>query len=259
MVDKVHGVPLPPHDLVFMDPDARRGYELGVRFANRLGEIGVNVRDGLLLDIGCGYGRLAYGLLGVNFSGTYVGVDILPDRITFLQNNFSTAHPRYQFHLLEVRNDVYIKNHPQLSKSQQAFDIESIEDVDFSRYTNDTPDGIILLSVFTHMYDHDIVNYLRSMKRVMTRKSQLVFTAFVFNSGVLDRIDRGDAKLTFPHVLADHCRTRHAGKPLANIAYDEAWLARLLHANGFDHEYIPGYWSGVASKHYQDWILARLV
>lgn len=264
MTETIHGVPLPPQELVFMDQDADRGYRHGMRLASRIGECGANVEDGLLLDIGCGYGRLAYGLLGNGFQGTYVGLDILPDRIQFLQSQFTPANPRYRFHLLDIRNDEYVSKHPELKKNAVAstqFSEESNETsrIAFSPYIESDPTTIVLLSVFTHMYDSDIINYLRAAKRVMTDQSRLVFTAFVFNDGVLERIARGQSRVQLPEVLSEHCRTASRDKPLASIAYQDDWLRRILISEGFECEsLIPGHWSGLAAKEYQDWIVARL-
>lgn len=264
MTDSVHGVPLPPEDLVFMDQDADRGYRHGMRLASRIGALGANVEDGLVLDIGCGYGRLAYGLLGNGFRGTYVGLDILPDRIEFLQSHFTAANPRYRFHLLDVRNDVYISKHPSLSKSSAVVNsapdnaVTASETVDFAPFVDAVPSTIVLLSVFTHMYDGDIMNYLRAAKRVMTQESRLVFTAFVFNDAVLERIANGQSRVQLPNVLSEHCRTASKDRPLATIAYREDWLRRMLTVEGFQFEFFAGHWSGAHAKEHQDWFVARL-
>jgi SAM-dependent methyltransferase len=264
MTESVHGVPLPPEELVFMDQDADRGYRHGMRLASRIGALGANVEDGLLLDIGCGYGRLAYGLLGNDFRGTYVGLDILPDRIEFLESHFTTAAPSYQFHLLDIRNDAYLSKHPKLSTSSAMAGVAVADaasksaSVDFSPYLDSSPTTVVLLSVFTHMYDFDIINYLRAARRVMAPDSRLVFTAFLFNEAVLERIANGESRMQLTSVLSDHCRTSVSDKPLAAIAYRDDWLRAALTTEGFECDsMVPGRWSGGDAKEYQDWVVAR--
>jgi Methyltransferase domain. len=263
MEQHVHGVPLPPEDFVFMDADARQGYEMGKKLANSIGALGLNTTDGHLLDVGCGYGRLAYGLLGNGYRGDYLGLDLLPDRITFLKEKFESVHPNFRFRLLNVRNDAYIFEHPQLSKSRERVE-SAIETsatasaVNFGAYTRRQPDAIVLLSVFTHMFDEDILAYLRAFHEIMHAGSGLLFSAFIYDDSLDDRIRDGRAKaFRYYKRLSAHCITADPAKPLAMIANEKSWIEGALKALGFEFKLYNGNWSGLAGGNLQDWIVAK--
>jgi SAM-dependent methyltransferase len=236
---RVKGVPLPPDGILFMNKTAEGGLKHGTLLVRLLAQTGANVRNGTVLDVGCGWGRLAYGLLNVGFAGTYVGVDIVKDRIDWLTINFTATQPRYTFHFADVKNDLY---NPGGTLPRIPF---------ASLVQNAVPDAIVLLSVFTHMYENDIAGYLSDLSDIMTPRTSLVFTCFLFDGEAQAGISRGDARRQFRHELSSDCRYDIEGEPLAAIAYSEPRLLQLLRNAGLSGRIIRGSWSH--SKTARDW------
>ena len=165
-----------------------------------------------VLDIGCGYGRLAYALKRRGFAGRYFGLDILPRHIRWLQENFDDR--AYRFELVNVRNERY-NPRGKLETSDVAF------------RAGFSPDLTLFFSVFTHMYERDIEIYLRKVREIISPKS-VVYATFFLMGG-----DQARRPYRFDHRLNDHCSYHDPGSPLHAIAYDEEWLRNLFDRCGF--------------------------
>ena len=68
-----------------MDKTQEAGLAHGQRMIRQLDQL-VDLDGGLFFDIGCGWGRAAYGLVDANFNGKYVGFDLLPTHIKDICN-----------------------------------------------------------------------------------------------------------------------------------------------------------------------------
>lgn len=79
--------------------------------------------------------------------GRYVGVDVSSDVIQWLQSN--VADPRFEFHHLGARNDLYNPVGPPLAEIERL----PVGDREF--------DLISLFSVFTHLDPSDFLAMLR--------------------------------------------------------------------------------------------------
>ncbi len=93
-----------------------------------------------VLDVGCGAGRMAYGL--VNYlaqSSRYEGFDTIPEFITWAQQEISTRYPNFQFQHVPIYNSLY---NPSGHLKPTEF-IFPYEDASF--------EFVFLTSVFTHM------------------------------------------------------------------------------------------------------------
>jgi SAM-dependent methyltransferase len=232
-----------------MNATARGGIKHGTAHVEWLTDCGVNVRTGLILDVGCGWGRLAYGLLTTGFAGQYIGVDIVKERIDWLNANFTPVHPRYTFQFSDVRNDLY---NPKGTLLRIPFDTIA---------GNAAPDTIVLLSVFTHMYERDVADYLSNISAIMAAKSRLVFTCFLFDGVAQEGIKRGTARRRFKYKLTADCRYDIWRRPLEAIAYTEALMLRLIGQAGLTGRVIRGSWSDAAlsPQWAQDVIIANKI
>src|SRR4051812_4004026 len=81
---KEAGIPLPPDNLIFMDKSLEAGLRLGSGIVRKIKTWGADVRSGPFLDIGCGWGRISYALLAREFSGQYIGTDVMESRVRWL-------------------------------------------------------------------------------------------------------------------------------------------------------------------------------
>jgi hypothetical protein len=89
-------------------------------------------------------------------------------------------------------------------------------------------------SVFTHMYEEDILTYVREFKRVMSNDSVVSATIFLLK-------DPAKMPYKLEHKLNDHCRYFDEKDPLHVIGYDEAWLRDALGEIGFEVKIVYGY------------------
>lgn len=177
-----------------------------------LGDALQQVDPETVLDVGCGYGRLAYALKRRGFAGRYFGLDILPRQITWLKENFHD--PAHRFELVNVRSERYNRR-GKLDTSEAVF------------RPGFSPDLTLFFSVFTHMYERDIEIYLRKARELISARSVVYATFFLLGG------DPSRRPFRFDHRLNDHCSCHNPNSPLHAIAYDETWLRGLFDRCGF--------------------------
>lgn len=120
-----------------------------------------------LLDIGCGFGRLAIGFLIQPKHVSYLGLDVNKFAVDWCQRHIEKQHEGFYFMHLNVRNERYYAE-GQAIDSNFRF---PIADQEF--------DIAYLYSVFSHMVSEDIGVYLRDLQRILKPEGHLFFTAFV--------------------------------------------------------------------------------
>jgi len=227
------GIPRPPKYLMFMRETPRTIVHNGFRMVSQLRQWGVLAPDGMVLDVGCGYGRLAYGLLAHGHAGRYVGIDILPQQIAWLQRHLAPHLPKgSRFVHMDVRNDRYNPNgklHP--------------NDVSFSGDLH--PDLVTLYSVFTHMYDRDIEKYLSELHKISGSNTYVCMSCFLITPETRALEKAGKSTLPMTHRQSEHCWYFSKQDPLLAIAYDESWMTAMLARTGFVvHTALLGNWCG---------------
>ena len=228
--------PLPPARLLFMRESREQILRNGKALLALL-KGHVTLGSGPVVDIGCGYGRMAYTLAHEGFQGTYLGIDIKKPSIDWLQENFSSRLPRYQFRHVDIGNERYNKA-GRLTGSDLAID---------ARYHH--PDLILVLSVFTHMYEEDLVAYLKTIAAIMSPKSVLYATFFLMSEEQRQLEAAGKSRYLLRHAINDHCRVADPLNPLHVIAYDQHWIMNLVASQGLRClEFMPGWWCGRKSK-----------
>jgi SAM-dependent methyltransferase len=230
----IAGVPLPPPSIMFMKQTLDDAIRRGVINVDLVKASGGEVRDGLIFDIGCGYGRFAYGLLQTGFKGRYVGLDIVKFRIDWLDENFTSRQPRYTFSFIDVQNDHYNREGGQRETSYRE------------ALGGEYADTIVLFSVFTHMYLADIEAHLLRIAEVMSPSATLIFSCFLFDGIAQEGIKAGKAQRYFPYELSPDCRYDRAKGPLKAIAFTEAAMHRAMANAGLVGEVLRGNWSGAA-------------
>lgn len=239
--------PFPPTSLMFMDRSPEEMLERGQRLIEFVADRGHLVRRGSILDVGCGYGRLAYTLLDRQFSGSYVGCDVLKRQIEWLQANFVPHAPGFEFRHLDVHNERY----------NPGGRLRATE-VRLPR-RQDPPDLILAFSVFTHMYPDEVAHYLREIASLMGPRSVLCATFFLLNDSWERCEAEGLSVFPMPHRFDDHCRIHDLDNPLHAIGYDESWLRELLARTGLTAEINLGSWCGrKGASCFQDTLFLRL-
>ena len=115
-----------------------------------------------VLDIGCGWGRLALGIIDTVGDVDYLGVDVMQRSIEECRT-IEEEHPSFKFKHLNVCNARYNPTGDKITQLQfnKKFDI------------------IYLCSVFTHMTEEDMRIYLRDFPQMLKKEGRIFFTVFV--------------------------------------------------------------------------------
>lgn len=200
-------------------------------------------RDGAVLEIGCGLGRVAFALRYVlSERGSYDGFEIVSEKVDFLAG-FTRAHPNFRFRWADVRNTYY-----------NPAGTTPAEDYRFP-YEDRRFDVVFAASVFTHMLPPAMARYLAESARVLRPGGRCVFSFFL-----LDHYDprrprpQGFAReaFAFDHPWGDQGTGFAIGvpeNPEEMTAYSRALIERTARAAGLriaDSGVIPGLWSGAA-------------
>ena len=243
--------PFPDESTMFMESSIREMLENGHLLIDLVNDQGFLKLDGSVVDVGCGYGRSAYTLLEMGFTGHYLGFDILSDHIRWLSKNLSpvTAPAILEFKHLDVVNDRY--NPTGKLEAAEAI-LPSMEE---------PADLIIAFSVFTHMYPVEVAHYLRELSLQMTGDSILCASFFLMNQDWEECEAQGKSTYPMDYVLNDHCRYNSWEDPLYAIAFREDWLLATCAKVGLVPvgEIHLGSWCGRGSQQpcYQDTIFFK--
>jgi len=245
----VGSAPLPPQRLVFMNEEPTeivRNAGVLMDFVTTRGAY--DPRSGIL-DVGCGYGRIAYWLLAQDFEGWYVGCDVLREHVAWLQENLPKhSHGDMRFHHLDVRNDRYNPDGR----------VEATE-VELPRLP-ESPRLVLAFSLFTHMWPGEVRHYLKQVALQMDEQSTLCATFFLMNQSWRRCEAEGRSPISMRHALDASCRYHDETNPLHAVAYEQEWVEKTLEATGLQATEVQlGSWCGRGARPtYQDTVVARL-
>lgn len=125
-------------------------------------------RDSRVLDVGCGAGRLAVGILAeLGGVASYTGIDVIRTTVDWCQRDLQPTHPGLRFVHLDVANDRY-------NPSGETIEAKTRLPVD-----DGSADVINLYSVFSHMTYGDVERYLHELRRVVAPAGRIFLTAFI--------------------------------------------------------------------------------
>jgi SAM-dependent methyltransferase len=189
-----------------------------------------------VLDVGCGMGRLAASLASyLDASGSYVGLDIIPDGIKWCNENIVGPHGNVHFVLSDVRNGEYNpKGKIEAAEYRFPFDDESI-------------DVVVLDSVFTHMLPGDLEHYLGEITRVLKRGGRCFATYFLLTKESRELMLTKESTIKFKRDFGSYS-VASAKVPELAVAYDEKYIEELHARYGLTNERYPGFWSGQPSR-----------
>jgi SAM-dependent methyltransferase len=187
-----------------------------------------------LLDMGCG-NKFVQAILDRGLPiGRYVGIDIHPGLIEFLQSNISDE--RFTFYTSNTQNDMYNPEGEPLSEVTRL----PVEEASF--------DLICLFSVFTHLAPDDYVLMLKLLRRYIKPGGRIIFSLFVNEvtaggHGFVDRLaSRFASTLTEQELEAglqgpkDFVDWWYPEKPLWRAVYSKANAIRLVEGTGWEIE-----------------------
>ena len=198
-----------------------------------------------VLDIGSGIGRIAIPLTKhLDPSSRYEGFDIDKRGVEWCQRNISPKCPNFQFTYVDIFNKYYNK-HGTIAAREFVFP-----------YEDNSFDFAFATSVFTHMLEQDVLQYLSELKRVLKPGGRYFITFFLLNDAVSARMAAGKTTASFVHKDPDCADAFYSHRDVkeAEIAYNQAWVEEALKAHGLstNMQIHSGWWSGESGLSYQD-------
>ncbi len=198
--------------------------------------------DDNILEVGCGVGRDAIELTNtLSPKGKYVGFDIIKPSIDWCKQNITKKHKNFVFHYYDIQSQIHNSG-------------GKIDSTDIKLPAKDgTVDRIFLHSVFTHMYEKDIVHYLKEFNRVLKPDGLVLASFFVIDESSLKLAHKGKGKkhrhpLTFEHKLNSETYINDEKYPEGAIGFTPKKIKSMLNRGGlgihggFVHR---GGWSGI--------------
>lgn len=165
----IDGLPVPTKGIRLCGKaiqDSAAYIETAKKEAHRLVEMCGCKAGSRVLDIGCGHGRLATGLLSVVPEMEYHGLDVSPEAINWCKRRFRNWK-QCSFQHVNVQNERYHTEGSSLKDGYQ-FPVAAAN-----------WDIIFLFSVFSHMEENEMCIYLKDFVRLLRPNGRVVFTTFV--------------------------------------------------------------------------------
>jgi SAM-dependent methyltransferase len=168
---RFQGHPLPPPGMRFCGAD----FHNDVYFVQSAVEEAERLRDVLglgpasrMLEVGCGPGRTAIGLLYASIPlGRYDGVDVNRRSIEWCRTFISQSHPEYHFSLVDAKNEDF---NPRGREMTPAFSLP---------FDPGAFDIIYAYALYTNLIENEARIYTREFRRLLSPGGKVFLTAFV--------------------------------------------------------------------------------
>lgn len=193
--------------------------EIGNQFFNYFRNLCGVGADDAILDIGCGYGRMAKPF--TKFlnpdKGKFVGFDVFPKSIDWCQRAFSKPYPHFSFEFLNIRNIHY-----------NIDGTESDTTIKFP-YPDESFNFIFLTSVFTHLMPAAIAHYLDEIHRLLVPGGCCFSTFFLLDDESRALIEARKSSVHFKYTDPDEgWMALKKDDPERCIAFPEAVVTALF-------------------------------
>lgn len=170
-----------------------------------------------VLDVGCGFGRMAYALAYfLTPAGRYDGFDIMRSHVDWAASNLTPMRPNFTFRHVDLYNRHYNRR-GRLRADAFAFP-----------HADAAFDLVFLTSVFTHLPGREVRHYLGEIARVLKPGGRCLATLFLLNDTSRGLIKAGRAAEPLRHRWGDGCVSRRL-MPEWAVGFDEpavrAWIA----------------------------------
>jgi ubiquinone/menaquinone biosynthesis C-methylase UbiE len=206
----------------------------GEAVARRLVEYAGLLPTSTVLDVGCGIGRVAIPLTEyLTESGRYEGLDIVPDGISWCNENITPRYPNFRFSLADVYNKEY---HPHGKAEAKNYRFP---------YADNTFDVVILTSVFTHMLPAEVENYMSEIVRVLKPNARCYITHLLIDDISRVSMEAGHSDTLFKHHIPPYWLVDDK-IPELSVGYDLTYVRELHARHGLDQDFrvLSGTWSG---------------
>ena len=205
-------------------------------------------RQSVVLDVGCGTGRLAVPLIDVlGSTGQYHGFDVWLPAIRWCTRRISRRHPNFNFQHVDVRNTEYNWS-------------GSVNPAEFRFPHPDASfDVVIAVSLYTHLLAEAAARYATEVSRVLKPGGFCLQTFFLLNSEAEGLGAEGLGSYQFRHQCGDAI-VSDPERPEAAVAFREEAVRAFFESVGLEVsnpvEY--GAWCGRHSyRSFQDIVIAE--
>jgi len=198
-----------------------------------------------VLDVGCGIGNLAIGLLDY-LDGGYDGLDVHSEAVRWCQSAITRRKPSFRFHHADVVSWAY---NPKGSIQPSVYRFP---------FQDSTFDFVFLGSVFTHLLPDAVARYVCEISRILAPGGVSVASYFLLNDESRRGVDAGSSFLSFAVAHASgSCRLHDARVPEAAVALDETFVRSAHDAASLEIVDVRRgrWWQGAADD--QDVMMAR--
>lgn len=213
--------------------------------------------DDSILEVGSGVGRDAISLTKIlSDEGKYVGFDIIKPSIDWSKKNITKRHNNFVFHYYDIESQIHNSN-------------GKIKTTDIKLPAKDKSiDRVFLHSVFTHMFEKDIVHYLKEFNRILKDDGLVLASFFVLDGQARASLEKGKtighrhAPLTFQHRRGTGCYVNDKTYPEGAVAFTPTKLKSMLKRGnlGISGRHVHrGAWSGLKGSNGQDVIILEKV
>jgi SAM-dependent methyltransferase len=200
-----------------------------------------------VLDVGCGFGRIAYALAYyLDENGRYEGFDVMRDLVDWASRSITPRFPRFGFRCVDIQNRHY---NPKGRLRSESF-VFPYESASF--------DLVFLTSVFTHLHGGEVRRYLDEVSRTLKPGGVCAATCFLLDDEARGLIAGGRSTQALDKRIEDFYTTNEE-TPEVCIGYDPAQLLGWTADRGLQVvSTYPGSWCGRAAyTSYQDLVIAR--
>jgi SAM-dependent methyltransferase len=200
---------------------------------------------GRLLDVGCGWGRLAFALSEEMGPGVeYEGFDPHRQHVQWAQGSPGSSHWRFAFHIANIANEIYNPN-GRLSPTRFKFP-----------YADDRFDVVVAHSLFRFLQPEAFEHYVAEVARVLKPGGRFLASFYLLNEASTKRLPALKDPLCFVFPAGDVTTTRPHREGL--LAYREDYVREVLTRNRLEPERIDyGSWEPADNGLAQDFVVAR--
>jgi SAM-dependent methyltransferase len=192
-----------------------------------------------VLEIGCGIGRDALQLTDVlSKNGAYIGIDVTRDSILWCKNNITEHFGNFSSFHIDAENELY---NPFGTKSTTDFQLPC---------KDCSVDRIVAASVFTHLFEIEIVHYMKEFRRVLKPTGLAYVTFFLYSDETIAAARKTNLtpwKVNFDQVYGGGFFGNDPTFPRGAVAFTDAAMRRMLDRAGLKlvKPYLKGWWSGL--------------
>jgi len=140
-----------------------------------------------VLDVGCGIGPMAIGLIPYLTHGRYEGFDIHPEAVAWCSTAITPKHPSFRFQLADLQNSAY-NPHGRATATEFKFP-----------YADGSFHFAFLGSVCTHQPIEEVAHYLRELSRVLRPGGKCIISYYLLHDDSRRGLAEERSFLPFAH------------------------------------------------------------